>query len=131
MFIVVTFAAVIRRSGRIVLCCATTGIAALQFFFGRTAHSLFCIPIDQDHDVLDGILIRSKLHKVLDRLRQNTNSRVELLRAADCIIWDEVCMINKHVFQAVELLLRTIMGNNLPWGGTMIVTLGDWRHHLV
>jgi len=41
-----TFAASLRRTGGVVLTSAATGIASLNFFFGRTVHSLFAIPID-------------------------------------------------------------------------------------
>lgn len=125
-FLCRTFAAYMQRQCHIVCCCATTGIAALQFFFGRTAHSLFQIPIELEKDVIFGDILQSKLLKRLQKAGYNSN-RLQLLRNMHCLIWDEVSMVNKHVFNAVDRLLQVIMGNTLPFGGKMIVTLGDWR----
>ena len=122
-----TLAAFLRQKNYIVLCCATTGIAALQYFNGRTAHSLFFLPLDRDRDVLDGDQLRSKLFNVLGRVKNNTNARIELLRASWGFIWDEISMANKFVFDAVDTVFRAIMGNDLPFGGKSCITLGDTR----
>lgn len=122
-----TLAAFLRQRNHIVLCCATTGIAALQYFNGRTAHSLFFLPLDRDRDVLDGDQLRSKLFDVLGRVKNNTNGRIELLRACWGFIWDEISMANKYVFDAVDTVSRAIMGNDLPFGGKACITLGDTR----
>ncbi|KAJ7220657.1 DNA helicase Pif1 like protein, partial [Mycena pura] len=52
--------------------------------------------------------------------------RGELLRQAALIIWDEAPMANKAVLVCVEAL-RRIMGNSLPFGGKVLILLGDFR----
>jgi ATP-dependent DNA helicase PIF1 len=53
--------------------------------------------------------------------------RGELLRQAALIIWDEAPMANKAVLVCVEETLRRIMGNSLPFGGKVLILLGDFR----
>ena len=114
-----------RNIGRIVLCVATTGIAALHFLYGRTAHSMFTIPIDMLKDIIEGPLLESSL---LADVRNGKNSnRIQLIRSADIIFWDEISMLSKHVFLAVDVLCREVMGVDVPFGGKAIVTLGDWK----
>ena len=122
-----TFAAVMRRQGHVVLSCASTGIAAINFYMGRTVHSLFSIPIDKDVDVVDGSVLESTLFKVLRRLTRPTNARIELLRLCRVIILDEISMLNREVLRAVDELLRAITHNPRPFGGKIIITLGDFR----
>jgi len=104
-----TFAAYLRRQGHIVLNCAATGIAALNFYFGRTVHSLFQIPIEKDADILDGPQLESSLFEVLRREKKQTNARIELLKASRVIILDEVSMLHRDVLGAVDNLLRAII----------------------
>ncbi|KAJ6465568.1 DNA helicase Pif1 like protein, partial [Mycena vitilis] len=53
--------------------------------------------------------------------------RGELLREAALLIWDEAPMANHAVLACVDELLRRIMGNNLPFGGKVLILLGDFR----
>jgi hypothetical protein len=53
--------------------------------------------------------------------------RGELLREAALLIWDEAPMANRAVLACVDELLRRIMGNNLPFGGKVLILLGDFR----
>ena len=45
----------VRSKGLIALCCASTGIAAWNLEGGRTAHSMFKIPINADEDSTSNI----------------------------------------------------------------------------
>jgi len=120
-----TFLKYLASKGEIGLACATTGIAALQFEHGRTAHNLFKLPLNHDPDIILGPKAMSQLTK--SAMDGKKTPRIELLRAARCIIWDEVGMIHKVMFEAVDELLRVIMANNEPFGGKLFITLGDWR----
>ena len=61
------------------LCVTSSGIAALLLPGGRTAHSMFRIPIDTlDAESLCNI--------------SKQDQRAELLRVVDLIIWDEALM---------------------------------------
>ncbi|KAH9894982.1 DNA helicase Pif1 like protein, partial [Cubamyces lactineus] len=53
--------------------------------------------------------------------------RGELIREASVIIWDEAPMAKSAVLSCVEATCRRVMRNNLPWGGKVVVLLGDFR----
>jgi len=53
--------------------------------------------------------------------------RAELIRQCDLIIWDEAPMANRAVLACVEECCRRIMNNNAPFGGKVIILLGDFR----
>jgi len=118
----------IRLSGAMTMSVCSIGIGALHFPDGRTVHSAFAIPIDEEKDILDGPTVVSRLEKVLDKdPPHNTNARIELIRATQFFSWDEIGTIKNNVFHAVDRLFRRIMGSNQPFGGKMVVTMGDWR----
>jgi hypothetical protein len=103
--------------GKTVLCVASSGIAALLLPNGRTAHSQFRIPLDiQEHSVCD-IKVQSQL--------------AEQLRQANLIVWDEVPMTNRHVFEAVDRTLRDVTKNEESlFGGIPFVLGGDFAQTL-
>jgi hypothetical protein len=53
--------------------------------------------------------------------------RGELLYEAALLIWDEAPMANRAVLACIDDLLRRIMGNDLPFGGKVLILLGDFR----
>lgn len=53
--------------------------------------------------------------------------RGELLRKCDLIIWDEAPMANRAVLACVEECCRKIMDNQIPFGGKVVILLGDFR----
>ncbi|KAH9929312.1 DNA helicase Pif1 like protein, partial [Amylocystis lapponica] len=53
--------------------------------------------------------------------------RGELIREAAVIIWDESPMANSAVLACVEETCRRVMKNDLPFGGKVVVLLGDFR----
>src|SRR5215475_7664134 len=73
----------LRGQEKIVLCVASSGIAALLLKGGRTAHSCFRIPIPVNETTTCKIGGNSMM--------------VELIRAADLVIWDEAPMQNRHI----------------------------------
>ena len=58
------------------------------------------------------------------------SSRAEVLRKARLIVWDEAPMAPKAALQALDDLLQDLMGNNLPFGGKIVVLGGDFRQVL-
>src|SRR6202165_293499 len=108
-------AAYFRSQGKVVLCVASSDIAALLLPGGRTAHSRFRIPIDIFADSSCNVKKNTKIS--------------QLLRRADIIIWDEVPMQHRHCFEAVDRTLRDIRENDVLFGG--IPTLfGDFAQIL-
>ena len=58
---------------------------------------------------------------------QNNDSRAQMIRNASVITWDEAPMANKAVLSTMEDVCRTAMGNDEPFGGKVVVLLGDFR----
>ncbi|XP_057452502.1 uncharacterized protein LOC130744329 [Lotus japonicus] len=112
----------LRSERKIVLNFASSGIASLLLPGGRTAHSLFSIPLNLNEDSCCCIPYGSP--------------KAELLQAASLIIWDEAPMVNKYAFEALDRTLRDIMSAkvpnsmNKPFGGKTIVLGGDFRQIL-
>jgi hypothetical protein len=55
------------------------------------------------------------------------DARADLIREASVIIWDEAPMVNRAVFACVDETCRMIMRNDLPFGGKILILLGDFR----
>lgn len=77
-----------RAQDQIVLCVASSGIAAELLPGGRTSHSRFQIPL--------------VLHEKSMTMMTGGSKAAELIRQAGLIVWDEVPMQNKHCFEAVH-----------------------------
>lgn len=108
----------LRSEGKIVLCVASSGIAALLLPGGRTAHSTFRIPID----MLD---VNS-----LCNISKN-DKRAGLLRAVNLIIWDEAPMQSRFTHEALDRTLRDICDSEeTAFGGKTIVFGGDFQQIL-
>ncbi len=93
----------LRGQGKIVLCVASSGIAALLLIGGRTAHSCFKIPINIHESSTCGIKKNSQL--------------ADLIRATDLIIWDEAPMQSRHIHEAVDCTFQDICNSDHSFGG--------------
>ncbi|CAN1274858.1 ATP-dependent DNA helicase PIF1 [Linum perenne] len=89
------FATMLIAEKKVVLCVATSGIAALLMTGGRTAHSRFHIPIDCDSTSTCHIQLQSPL--------------ADLIRDTSLIIWDEAPMAHKHCIEALDRTLRDVL----------------------
>jgi hypothetical protein len=105
-----------QSSSRVVLCVASSGIAAILLPGGRTAHSCFRIPIDINDDTVCPVSPSSELGG--------------LLRAAVLVIWDEVPMQHRYCFEAVYRMLCDVRGSTAPFGGLPMVFSGDFAQIL-
>ncbi|CAN1240789.1 ATP-dependent DNA helicase PIF1, partial [Linum perenne] len=105
----------LRSEKKVVICVATSGIAALLMTGGRTAHSRFHIPIDVD---------------------STYSELAELIHHTSLIIWDEAPMAHKHCIESLDRTLRDVASRSdktngdLPFGGITIVFGGDFRQTL-
>jgi ATP-dependent DNA helicase PIF1 len=112
----------IRSEGKIVLNVASSGIASILLPGGKTAHSLFSIPLTLSKESCC-------------RIPKNSN-KAQLLIMTSLIIWDEAPMINKLAFEAFDRTLQDIMSDvdpkngSLPFGGKTVVFGGDFRQIL-
>ena len=50
-----------------------------------------------------------------------------MLRRAKVLLWDEAPMSHKHLLEALERTSRTIRGVDLPFGGLIVILMGDWK----
>jgi hypothetical protein len=99
-----------------VLAVASSGIASLLLPGGRTAHSRFKIPIDLHDESTCNITQQMKVAKLVHKV--------------DLIIWDEVLMMHRRAFEAVDRTLHDLMqlddaqANEKFFGGKTVV-LGE------
>jgi hypothetical protein len=108
----------IRSERKIVLCVASSGIAALLLPGGHTAHSTFRIPIHNlDSESFCNI--------------SKQDQRSGLLRAVHLIIWDEALMHTRYAHEALDRTMRDICDQGeLPFGGKPVVFGGDFQQTL-
>ena len=95
---------------------ASSGIAATLLLNGRTAHSIFKIPIQLNEDSICSINKNSKSGK--------------LFKSCKFIVWDECTMTHKHALEAVDRMLRDIVNKDKPMGGLTLLLSGDFRQIL-
>jgi hypothetical protein len=107
----------LRSERKIVLCVASSGIAALLLPGGRTSHSRLKIPL-----------------KLKDNSTCNINKNSDLgrmIKRAKLIIWDEVPMQHKLCAHAFDKTARDLFDQpDLPFGGITVVFGGDFRQTL-
>lgn len=53
--------------------------------------------------------------------------RGDLIHAASLVIWNETPMVNRAVLACVDNVCRRVMHNSQPFGGKIIILLGDFR----
>ncbi|XP_021770506.1 uncharacterized protein LOC110734673 [Chenopodium quinoa] len=106
----------VRLAGKIVLPTATSGIAASNIPSGRTTHSRFKIPLD------------SEISLACDVPKQG--SLAALIKEVVLIIWDEASMARRENIESLDLLLRDLCYPDQPFGGKVIVFVGDFRQVL-
>ncbi|XP_016195611.1 uncharacterized protein LOC107636628 [Arachis ipaensis] len=121
-FLYKTLSTKLQSERKIVINVTSSGIASLLLPGGKTAHSMFNIPIELNEESVCRIRVNSQ--------------KADLIRQADLIIWDEAPMTNKLAFEAVDRTFRDLMkvtsisNQNLPFGGKVIVLGGDFRQVL-
>ena len=105
-----------RAAGKVVLCVASSGIAALLLPGGRTSHSRFKIPLSIHEGTTCNVTKNSQL--------------ADLLRSTGLIIWDEVLMQHKLCFEAVHRTLQDMRSNDHTFGGIPTILGGDFAQIL-
>lgn len=95
---------------------AYTGIAATLLHRGQTVHSYFKLPVP----VVDGSTCNIS----------PTSPRAQDIANTSLFIIDEASMIPKHALDAIDILLRDISQNDVPFGGKIFLLGGDFRQVL-
>lgn len=92
---------------------ATTGAASI-IIDGRTFHSFF--GLWDFHSNYEG-MVRSAL---------GMRSTWDRVKGTECIVIDEVSMLNTRTMRAAEEIARKIRGSEEPWGGLQVIATGDF-----
>ena len=106
----------LRSQRKIVLCVASSGIAALLLNGGRTAHSRFKIPIPSHESSVCSFTKNSPL--------------ADLIREAELVIWHEAPMQHRHNMETVDRTLKDIRNSDKAFGGVTFVFGGDFQQIL-
>ncbi|EUC56136.1 PIF1-like helicase, partial [Rhizoctonia solani AG-3 Rhs1AP] len=107
----------LRAQDKIVLCVASSGLAALLLPGGKTSHSVFKIPIDIKANSTCNIPKRSNLAALIARTA--------------LIIWDEVPMQDRFCVEAFNRTCTDIGRRpDKAFGGITVVFGGDFRQTL-
>ena len=117
-FLTKVILAKVRSQNKIALAVASSGIAATLLPGGKTAHTMFKIPIDLD-----------RTENPVCNISRNSD-KAKVLRDCSLIIWDECTMANRKAVEAVDRTLRDIKQNNQPMGGITVLFCGDFRQTL-
>ena len=113
-FILRTLCASIRAKREKAIMVGASGIAALNFEGGRTAHSRFKIPLN--------IAPNSVCEIAKDSLT------AKLIKEAKAIIWDEAVMQDKYILECVDRTFRMLLENmRVLFGGKCMILAGDFR----
>lgn len=116
-FVYNTVCNTVRSHGWIVLCVASSGIASLLLSGGRTAHSMFKIPLSLNPEST------CPIHK--------EGPLAALMRNTRLIIWDEITMQHQYAAEAVDRTCRDLLDTpDQPFGGITIVFGGDFQQIL-
>ena len=106
----------LRSQNKIVLCVASSGIAALLLKGGRTAHSRFKIPVPCNEATFCTI--------------PKTSHLARLISQTDLVIWDEAPMQHRHIMETVDRSFRDLRDSDKPFGGLTIVFGKDFQQIL-
>ncbi|KAJ1519104.1 hypothetical protein ONE63_011345 [Megalurothrips usitatus] len=79
----------VRSQGKVALCVASSGIAALNMEGGTTAHNMYRLPLDLGNGVGTW------------NIRAGTQ-RAQLIKAASLIVFDEAPTAHRHLFEMVD-----------------------------
>ncbi|EGU80381.1 hypothetical protein FOXB_09107, partial [Fusarium oxysporum f. sp. conglutinans Fo5176] len=113
-FLMGTLCDYIRAEGEVVCVAGSTALSVTLYDRGRTAHSTFGIPV------------RESSCEIVSQLSPHSG-RAELLRHAALLPWEELPMANKAAVQCADQLLRSIVGQDQPFGGKTFIGIGDFR----
>lgn len=107
-------AAYCRAMHRQVICVAASALAAMLLTGGSTAHSAFHLPIPCNDATTCNL----------------TSSDRAYLKSVDLILYDECSMVLEDVANTLDRTLRDIMQNHTPFGGKVVVWMGDFKQLL-
>ncbi|KAG5883852.1 hypothetical protein JTB14_034822 [Gonioctena quinquepunctata] len=108
----------IRKNRNVALAVASSGIAATLLSGGRTAHSVFKLPLN----------LRSEETPTCNISK--SSARGTLLQQCKLIVWDECTMSHKRAIEALDRCLQDIQSNRKLMGGVVVLLAGNFRQTL-
>lgn len=102
----------------IAIAVASSGIAATLLDGGRTAHSMFKLPLQMNQQEEPTCNI------------EKSSEIAQILKKCGIIVWDESTMAHKKGLEALNRTLQDLKGNNKLFGGTLLLLSGDFRQTL-
>lgn len=93
---------------------APTGIAALNVK-GATLHTTF------GYDNLEKL----KVEDINSKTLKLKDEKQEVLSKVEAIIIDEISMVRADTFDKIDRILRTVTGEDKPFGGKQMILFGD------
>ncbi|NUM32159.1 MAG: AAA family ATPase [Bacteroidetes bacterium] len=105
--------ALAKFSKKKIIFTAPTGIAALNIR-GVTLHSFFGLHF--------GLLLPNDPRWLNHKLNAR---KIKIIKKMDLLVIDEISMVRADVFDSVDLILRKILKNELPFGGKQLLIVGD------
>ncbi|CDF77379.1 unnamed protein product [Chondrus crispus] len=106
----------LRTRRKQVIAVATSAVAVVLLDGGRTAHSVFKVPIPVSAESTCSFSANSDTGRTLQQV--------------DLIIWDEIVMCHRHCIETVDRSLRDLMQTDRSFGGKFLVLAGDFRQIL-
>jgi hypothetical protein len=92
----------VRGEGEIAIAVASSGIAALLLYKGRTCHSRLKCAINPTAGYVLNVNVQEN----------STDATAKLLRRAKIIVWDEACMMHRHHLE-VRVTRRNIIDRDI------------------
>ncbi|WP_223708755.1 helix-turn-helix domain-containing protein [Niabella beijingensis] len=104
---------------------APTGIAAINAG-GVTIHSMFGLPLTSFVPTTDAVDRNEAINipQLLPHFKYR-KEKLELLRALEILIIDEVSMLRADVLDMIDLALKTARRSSLAFGGVQLLLIGD------
>ncbi|SDC60845.1 helix-turn-helix domain-containing protein [Niabella drilacis] len=115
----------IRRTIKNCIVVAPTGIAAINAG-GVTIHSMFGLPLTSFMPTTDPVDRNEAINipQLLPHFKYR-KEKLELLRALEILIIDEVSMLRADVLDMIDLALKTARRSALAFGGVQLLLIGD------
>ncbi len=99
-----------KSTGKNIAVVAPTGVAAVNVK-GETIHSFFGFPPS---------ITPEKAEQ-----EARTTKKAKIYRALEILIIDEISMVRADLLDSIDIFLKTVRKNNLPFGGVRVIMVGD------
>ena len=115
-FIYSTLYYLLKAKNICMMSMAFTGIASILLPKGKTVHKTFHLPVPLHSDSTSNLKMQSK--------------DAQNIKNAKLIVWDEALMAPRYALEIIDMTLKELMNNELPFGGKIIILGGDDRQLL-